>query len=268
MKQTKRLIACMMALLMVLSCGFAFSSCGKNEEVINVGYTLYAPMNYKDTDGKLIGFDTELAEAVFKNMGYKVNFVEIKWENKYTDLASHTIDCIWNGFTANTADDDGVARADKVDFSYNYMKNKQVVVIKEGTTLAAKEDFAGKTGVAETGSAGEGYAASFEGAKVKGVTRQTDALMEVNTGTADFAVLDEQLAKNYCGNGDYSELKIVEEFSSNEEFYAIGFAKGSGLTALVNEQLERLAGDGTIAMLAKKYGLENTVITSFADQKQ
>ena len=267
MKQMKKMIACLMALLMVLSCTFIFASCGSNDKVINVGYTLYAPMNYKDTDGSLIGFDTELAEAVFKNLGYKVNFVEIKWENKYTDLASNTIDCIWNGFTANTADDDGVARAEKVDFSYNYMKNKQVVVIKTGTTLETAEDFSGKTGVAETGSAGESFAAGFEGANIKGVTKQTEALMEVKTGTADFAVLDEQLAKSYCGEGDYSELVIVDAFSSNEEFYAIGFAKGSELTAKVNEQLEKLAADGTIAKLAEKYGLENTAITDFSDQK-
>ena len=226
------------------------------------------PIPIQCTDGKLIGFDTELAEAVFKNLGYKVNFVEIKWENKYTDLASGTIDCIWNGFTANTSDDDGVARADKVDFSYNYMKNKQVIVIKIGTKLETAEDFVGKTGVAETGSAGESYATGFEGANIKGVTKQTEALMEVNSGTADFAVLDEQLAKSYCGNGDYSELVILDSFSSNEEFYAIGFAKESGLTAKVNEQLEKLAADGTIAKLAKKYGLENTAITDFSDQKK
>ncbi len=267
MKQMKKMLACLLAILMALSCMFVFASCGSDENVITVGYTIYEPMNYKAEDGKLIGFDTELAEATFKQLGYTVIFKEIKWENKYTDLASGTIDCIWNGFTANTADDDGVARADKVDFSYNYMKNKQVIVIKNGSAITAAEDLADKMGVAESGSAGESYAKGFEGANIKGVTKQTDALMEVNAGTADFAVLDEQLAKSYCGQGDYSELTIVEALSSAEEFYAIGFKKGSELTAKVNEQLEKLAADGTIAKLAKKYGVENTAVTDFSDQK-
>ena len=224
-------------------------------------------MNYKDESGKLVGFDTELAEAVFENLGYKVIFKEINWNNKYTDLNSGTIDCVWNGFTANTADDDGVARADKVDFSYNYMLNKQVIVVKNGTSIASAEDLSGKMGVAESGSAGESYAKGFEGANIKGVTKQTDALMEVNSGSADFAVLDEQLAKSYCGQGNYSELTILETLSSEAEYYAIGFKKGSELTAKVNAELEKLAADGTIAALAAKYGVENTAITDFSEQK-
>lgn len=268
MKHTKKLLACLLAMLMVLSCTIVFASCGSDEKVITVGYTIYEPMNYKDENGKLIGFDTELAEAVFGNLGYKIIFKEINWQNKYTDLNSGTIDCIWNGFTANTADDDGVARAEKVDFSYNYMLNKQVIVIKNGTSIASAEDLSGKMGVAESGSAGEGYAKGFEGANVKGVTKQTDALMEVNSGSADFAVLDEQLAKSYCGKGNYSELTIVEALSSDAEYYAIGFEKGSELTAKVNAELEKLAKDGTIAELAKKYGVENTAIVDYADQKK
>ena len=51
------------------------------------------------------------------------------------------------------------------------------------------------------------------------------------------------------------------------EFYAIGFKKGSELTAKVNAQLEALAADGTIATLAEKYGVANTAITDFSDQK-
>jgi ABC-type amino acid transport substrate-binding protein len=51
------------------------------------------------------------------------------------------------------------------------------------------------------------------------------------------------------------------------EYYAIGFKKGSDLTAKVNEQLEKLAADGTIAALAKQYGVETTAITDFSDQK-
>ena len=236
-------------------------------KTVVVGYTIYEPMNYKDDSGKLVGFDTELAEAVFGNLGYEVIFQEIDWASKYTDLDSNTIDCVWNGFTCNTADDDGVLRSEKVDFSYNYMENRQVVVIKEGTSIASAADMSGKMGAAEKGSAGETYGATFDGASVKGYTYQTDCLMEVKSGAADFAVLDAQLAKSYCGKGDYADLKVVEDLSSEVEYYAIGFKKGSELTAQVNAQLEALAADGTIKTLAEKYGVANTAITDFSDQK-
>lgn len=261
----KKILAVLMAVLMVALC---FSACGGKEETIVVGYTIYAPMNYLDENGELVGFDTELAKAVFENLGYKVVFKEIKWENKYTELDSGAIDCIWNGFTCNTADDDGVLRADKVDFSYNYMKNKQVIVAKKDSGIATVNDLKGKIADAEIGSAGESYAKDLaEGIIFKGATKQTDCLLSVNTGKANFAVLDEQLAKSYCGKGDYKDLVIIEALSSEVEFYAIGFKKGSTLTANVNEQLVALAADGTISKLAEKYGVSNTAITDFSDQK-
>ena len=239
----------------------------ESKGVITVGYTIYEPMNYKDESGKLVGFDTELAEAVFGNLGYEVIFQEIDWASKYTDLDSGTIDCVWNGFTCNTADDDGIQRAEKVDFSYNYMENRQVIIAKKDSGIASAADLNGKLAAVESGSAGETYAATFEGVTTKGVLKQTDALFEVNAGTADFAVLDAQLAKAYAGQGDYENIVIIDDLSSEVEFYAIGFKKGSELTAQVNAQLEALGADGTIAALAEKYGVQNTAITDFSDQK-
>ena len=264
----KKLIAMLLAFVLCMSC---FAACGAEEKTVVVGYTIYEPMNYKDESGKLVGFDTELAEAVFAKLGYKVVFQEIKWESKYTDVNSGAIDCIWNGFTCNSKDDDGIARTDKVDFSYNYMENLQVVVVKKDSGIKTAADLAGKLGAAEAGSAGESYAKSFEGVKeedVKGFGVQTECLREVKAGTRDYAVLDAQLAKSYCGKGDYADLEVIDELSSDVEYYAIGFKKGSALTAEVNKALEELAKDGTIARLAEKYGVANSVITDFADQKK
>lgn len=263
----KKVLALVMSLVLVIGIVCAFASCGGSKKSIVVGYTIYEPMNYLDENNELVGFDTELAKAVFENLGYEVIFTEINWDSKYTDLDSGTIDCVWNGFTANTADDDGVLRSEKVDFSYNYMENRQVVVVAKDSGIENAKDLKGKMGIAESGSAGETYAKDFEGAKYKGFTKQTDCLLEIVADTADFAVVDAQLAKSYVGNGDYKDLMIVEELSSDVEYYAIGFKKGSELTAKVNEQLEALGADGTIEALAKKYGVETTAITDFADQK-
>ena len=279
----KKLFALILATLMVAT---LFAACGANApandggvsaatptnasteaQTIVVGYTIYEPMNYFDESNKLVGYDTELAEAVFGNLGYKVLFQEIDWSSKYTDLNSGTIDCVWNGFTCNTADDDGILRSEKVDFSYNYMENRQVIIAKADAGITSAADLNGKLAAVESGSAGESYAATFEGVTAKGFLRQTDCLFEVNAGTADFAVLDAQLAKSYAGKGDYANIVIIDALSSDVEYYAIGFKKGSLLTANVNEQLEKLAADGTIGKLAEKYNVANTAITDFSDQK-
>ncbi len=262
----KRFLALLLVCVLALTCFVGCSSEGEQETIV-VGYTIYAPMNYLDDDGKLIGFDTELAEAVFGNLGYKVIFQEIDWGQKYTDLNSGTIDCVWNGFTCNVKDDeDGIERSKKVDFSYNYMENRQVIVVKKSSGIAGAADLSGKMGVAESGSAGETYAKSFDGVNFKGFLKQTECLTEVKAATADFAVVDAQLAKSYVGKGDYADLTVVDALSSDVEYYAIGFVKGSELTALVNAQLAALAADGTIAQLAEKYGVSNTAITDFSNQ--
>ena len=135
------------------------------------------------------------------------------------------------------------------------MENRQVVVVKADSTIATAEDLNGKFAVAESGSAGEAYAKGFEGVAFKGFIKQTDCLTEIKAGTADFAVVDAQLAKSYVGKGDYANLKIVDALSSDVEYYAIGFKKGSELTAEVNAMLEKLAANGKIAELAEKYGV-------------
>lgn len=280
----KKLIALLMTLALIVAC---FAGCGgaanaddnkpagdnnnatASAGTVVVGYTLYEPMNYEE-NGELVGFDTELAKAVFEKLNYKVVFKLIDWDQKYTEVNAGTITCIWNGFTANTADDDGVARASKVDFSYNYMGNKQVIVAKKSLIdkVTDVNSLSGKVGAVEKSSAGDTYLTkTLKGAIKKGVTAQLDAMKELSMGAVDFVVVDEQLAKAYVGKGDYADFAISDKVYSDAEYYAIGFKKGSDLTAKVNSALEQLGADGTIAKLAEKYGVSNTAITDFSDQK-
>ena len=261
-KFVAKAVGCILAAVSV----FSLASC--NKQTITVGYTDYAPMNYTDENGELVGFDTELAKEMFADLGYEVRFKLIEWSNKYTEVDSGTIDCIWNGFTANCADDDGIQRADKVDFSYYYMTNAQCILRLDSTAdVDDKADFAGNAVAYEDGSAAEGFVADITGANLKPVTSQMDAVREVKAGTAQYAVVDLLLAKSVAGKGDFATLTINQGIEIAAEYYAIGFKKGSELTARVNEKLLEYAENGKLAALAEKYGLSNQVITDYSDQK-
>ena len=261
-KFVAKAVGCILAAVSV----FSLASC--NKQTITVGYTDYAPMNYTDENGELVGFDTELAKEIFADLGYEVRFKLIEWTNKYTEVDSGTIDCIWNGFTANCADDDGIQRADKVDFSYYYMTNAQCILRLDSTAdVDDKADFAGSAVAYEDGSAAEGFVADITGANLKPVTSQMDAVREVKAGTAQYAVVDLLLAKSVAGKGDFATLTINQGIEIAAEYYAIGFKKGSELTAKVNEKLVEYAEEGKLATLAEKYGLSNQVITDYSDQK-
>ena len=96
----------------------------KKKGTLVVGITLFAPMNYKDANDELIGFETEFAKAVCEKLGLKVEFQVIDWNSKETELASKNIDCIWNGMTITPE------REENMQISIPYMENKQAVVVK------------------------------------------------------------------------------------------------------------------------------------------
>ena len=216
-----------------------------------IGYTVYEPMNYTDADGNFTGFDTELATAVCEKLGVEPEFVEINWDTKETELAAKSIDCIWNGLTLT---DD---REENLACTKPYVKNAQVVVVKDGTEYTSTADLVGKTVVAEAGSAGETTIQEDENlAQADYVSKsvQTDCLMEVAAGTADAAVLDLTLASAMIGEGtDYANLKMVDEL--NVEEYGVAFRKGSDVAAAVDTAFDELKAEGTMGALAEKYGL-------------
>ena len=227
---------------------------GKGKMVI--GYTVYEPMNYTDADGNFTGFDTELATAVCAKLGVEPEFVEINWDTKVVELDAKSIDCIWNGMTltedimANTA----TTKA--------YAKNAQVVVVKEGTAYTSTADLAGKTVVAEAGSAGEAAIQGDENlSKADYVSKsvQTDCLMEVAAGTADAAVLDLTLANAMIGEGtSYPNLKHTDELTTEE--YGVGCRKGSDLASYINQVFADSYKDGSMEKIAETYGVQEALV--------
>jgi putative uncharacterized protein (fragment) len=94
-----------------------------------IGVTLLEPASYGDVkDFK--GYETNLAKAVVKylNEKYKtdieIEFKVIKWSNKENEIASGSIDLIWNNFTVNEE------RKKAFELSYEYMENKQMPIVK------------------------------------------------------------------------------------------------------------------------------------------
>ena len=267
----KKIISLMLALLMCASAMFAFSSCNEEEpegdgaeqeNTLVCGVTIFDNMNEQDENGNWIGFESEFAIEVGKLIGMDVEFQVIDWAQKYSELNSGKIDCIWNGFTANSSDD-GIERKDLVDFSYTYMLNQQCVVVKKSNleSYKAEADLAGKTAAVEGGSAGAAYAKEAVGkdGKLVEFAAQNSTFLEVNSGKSDFAVVDILLAKNVCGKGDYTDLVIVDAIELDAEYYAVGFKKGSELTAKVNEAIKTLYENGKLMEIATKYGLENSL---------
>lgn len=255
----------LLALLMALTLVFSLAACGGNgdetatdptaepvKEKLVIGYTIYAPMNYNDeTTGELTGFDTEFAKLICDKLGYEPEFVIIDWDNKFLELDTEAIDCIWNGMT--------ITEEAKLNASVSnpYVKNAQVIVMKkdkaaEYTTI---DSMKGLNFVAEAGSAGASAIESYElDADYTAAAAQTDALLEVESGASDACIIDITMANAMTGEGtSYADLVIVMELDSEE--YGVAFRQGSPLTEQFNTAHAELLADGTLDALADKYNL-------------
>ncbi len=280
----KKIISVVLAVLMIAGMMTMLASCGKGSDFekvqekgeIVVGYTVYAPMNYYDANGDLeadesgefVGFDTELAKLVAAKLGVNVKFQLIEWGNKYAELSSGAIDCIWNGFTSNSKDDDGIERKDKVDFTYAYLDNAQCVIVRsaDAANFTSAASLQGKKAAAETGSAGESYAKTVTDAdKVVGKASQMDTFIDLKSGAVDFIVVDVLLADKIVGKGDYANLAKATAIEIDAEVYSIGCRKDSDLDEKINEALVELLNEGKIEELAAKYDVH--VTKSLMDMK-
>lgn len=242
----KKVLAIVMAALMAAT---LFAGCKKEDNKLVVGITEYAPMDYKDDDGNWTGFDAEFATNFAKSIDKEVEFIVIDWDNKFAELNSGAIDCIWNGMTIT----DEVEK--NTDVSDAYVQNKQVVVMKADKIEKYKDakSLSGLTCAAESGSAGEG-AAEDVGFKVTSVAAQTDALLEVKSGSCDACVIDATMAAAMTGEDtDYADLKAG--ITLTDELYGVGFKKGSDLTEKFNSYLKEAKADGSLQELADKYNL-------------
>ena len=213
MRKMKKVLSLVLSLVLVCGIVAGFAACSGNKEkennkkedttaqsdlakiqaagVLKVGITEYEPMNYKDKNGEWTGFDTEFAQALGEKLGVKVQFVEINWNNKYNELTSGAVDCLWNGMTIT---DEGKKAA---SITNAYAENAQVVVMKQSEVGKYKttDDLKNLKSIAiEGGSAGE------KAAQAAGLTNtvvsdsQALALTEVTSGSADACIIDLTMA--------------------------------------------------------------------------
>lgn len=167
----------------------------KSKGKMIIGITDYEPMNYQDENGEWTGFDTEFAKAVCEKLGVEAEFMEIDWDNKFVALESKSIDCIWNGMTIS----DEVIK--NTSCTKAYAKNAQVVVLPkdkldEYKTAADMKDL---SVAVEAGSAGSEAAADNGIDNIVEVSAQTDALLEVASGSCDACIIDLTMAQAVLG---------------------------------------------------------------------
>jgi ABC-type amino acid transport substrate-binding protein len=92
----------------------------------------FAPFSYHDDNDNLVGYDVEVSEALAKELGVKVKFVEVKWDSLIAGLDSDKYDLVTNQ-VAITAE-----RKKKYDFSIPHTYSYPAIITKKDNTEITK----------------------------------------------------------------------------------------------------------------------------------
>lgn len=237
---------------------FSLIGCGKRgtdvEEVtksgtLRVGVTQFEPMNYK-VDGEWTGFDTEFAEMfAAEKLNVEVEFVEIIWEERYNLLEDYTIDCIWNGMTIDTK------QQQDISVSAPYALNSQILVMKSDEVSKYKDGYDVKDIkiAVETGSEAALLMQYSSHKDVVYVDTQAETLDLVQNEEVDAALVDSTMASTLVGkNRKYPDL--AKSLCYSNDYYGVGLRKNSDLKELIDEFIQDTYDDELLS-LAEKYGL-------------
>ena len=243
----KKILSLTLAALMVVACVAAFAACKKDEKTLYV-YTNagFAPFEYVNEQGAVVGVDIDVMNAIGEKLGYKVVVNDIEFDNILTEVQGNEF-AVGAAGMSKKASRDEVALASKV-----YATSQQYVIaaagtFTEGATVTVDQILAldKKTGV-QKGTTGASLIQGDDGENAAKTIEYSNAIVASQDigSTLSAVVIDELPAKQIAAaNAGLACWKIDAEMES----YVLYFNKNAtDLVAEVNKVLDQLIADGTI----------------------
>lgn len=253
MKPWKKLLLGLAGVFALTSLAACSSSTNTLDKVKNKGTLTialnphFAPFEFKTIqDGKdtIAGADIEIAKAIGDELGVKVKFSEMSFDNVLASVQSGKADIAISGISATKE------RQKIFDFSDTYYDSETVLLVKKDATETYKQisDFSKKSIAVQKGSIQENIAkANLSDANVVSLAQPGEAINELKSGQVEGVVLEKAIAKGYVDqNSDLTMSDIALKSDSNDA-YAVAMPKGSDdLKAKVNKIIAKLKKEGKI----------------------
>lgn len=249
----KKLFAVLLSTMLLL----AMAACGEQSQtpddtqepaVLHMATEgTFPPYEYYD-NGQLVGIDIEVAGAIAKKLGMKLETTDIAFDSIIPGVQAGKYDIGMAGVTVSEE------RLQQVNFSDSYATGVQVVIVKEGGKVQSLDDMADAIIGTQSGTTGFIYASSdFGDDHVKSFTKTTDAVEALKNGQVDCVLLDNAPAEALVDANPDAGLSILETAYTVED-YAIAINKeNTDLQAKINAALAELVADGTLQSIIDKY---------------
>ena len=229
----------------------------QTDKKVVIGFdNTFVPMGFQDKSGKDVGFDIDLANAVFEKYGIKVQWQAINWDLKETELKNGNIDLIWNGYSKTDE------RESIVQFTKQYMVNEQVIVVKKSKNIKAISDLKDKVLGAQNGSSG--YDTFNSNPEVlKNIVKNNDAtqyesfneaLIDLENDRIDALLIDKVYANYYLKQQNKLQDFDILNAGFDSEAFAVGARKADvTLVNKVNEAFSKLYEEGKFQEISNKW---------------
>ncbi|UOC10510.1 transporter substrate-binding domain-containing protein [Streptococcus equinus] len=207
----------------------------------------FAPFEFKTlVDGKdtIVGADIEIAKAIGEELGVKVKFSSMSFNNVLASLQSGKADIAISGISATPE------RKKAYNFSEPYYESENVVLIKK-TDLDKYTKTTSLDGLSvgtQKGTIQETVASEqLKGAKVVALTQNGEMINELKNGQIQAVVLEKPIAEGYVANNDDLTISNITLKNDDADAYAVALPKDDDkLTKKVNKVINDLKDSGKI----------------------
>ena len=231
---------------------FAATACRRapDASVLRVGLDpTYPPFEMRDNAGHLTGVSVDLAEAIGKHLGRRVEFVPMDFQGLEPALKTGKIDAIISSMTATPE------RAKRIAFSKPYVENGLCLLVPANSNLEGIDslDQPGRTVVVRTGTTGHTYASQFlTKAKVIPQELAESCANEVLNGNVDAFLYDQLSVLEYASRHPGKVKAIARPFQ--KEPWAVAVRKeDTTLLDGINAALDAMGEAGPLADAFDKY---------------
>lgn len=207
----------------------------------------FAPFEFKTlVNGKdtIVGADVKIAEAIGEELGVKVKFSSMSFNNVLASLQSGKADIAISGISATPE------RKKAYNFSEPYYESENVVLIKK-TDLDKYTKTTSLDGLSvgtQKGTIQETVASEqLKGAKVVALTQNGEMINELKNGQIQAVVLEKPIAEGYVANNDDLTISNITLKNDDADAYAVALPKDDDkLTKKVNKVINELKDSGKI----------------------
>ncbi|GAA4316047.1 amino acid ABC transporter substrate-binding protein [Klenkia terrae] len=208
----------------------------------------YAPFSFNDPDtDELTGYDVEVARAVGEELGMEVEFSETTFDSIFAGLEADRYDVIANQVTINPE------REESYLFSTPYTVSSGVVITRaDDDSVTSLADVAGLTS-AQSLTSSFSEVATEAGATIETVEGFTQAITLLKQGRVDVTINDSLAFLEYQKTTGDDEVKIAAEIDEPSEQALVFRQDSADLQSRVDDALESLRADGTLAEISERY---------------